>query len=104
MVRVIREQIGFGGLLMTDDLSMQALDGTRAERATRARGAGCDVVLHCNGKPDEMEAVASAAGRLAPEQSTRGEAALTWRRLPDATELTAIDAELAALMAEHVRA
>lgn len=104
MVRVIREQIGFGGLLMTDDLSMQALDGTLAERATRARVAGCDVVLHCNGKPDEMEAVAAAAGRLSPEQAMRAEAALSWRKLPDASDLSALDAELAGLMAEHARA
>jgi beta-N-acetylhexosaminidase len=104
MVGVIREQIGFGGLLMTDDLSMQALDGTLSERATRARAAGCDVVLHCNGKPDEMEAVARATGRLAPEQAARAEAALSWRRQPDVCDLSALEAEFASLMVEHSRA
>ena len=49
MVRLIREEIGFGGLLMTDDLSMKALRGSFAERAQRALAAGCDMVLHCNG-------------------------------------------------------
>ena len=54
VVRLMREEIGFGGLLMTDDLSMKALGGGFAERAARALAAGCDVVLHCNGDPGEM--------------------------------------------------
>ena len=55
MVReVIRGLIGFKGLLMSDDVSMGALSGTIAERSRAALAAGCDVVLHCNGKLDEM--------------------------------------------------
>ncbi len=57
---VIRRDIGFDGLLMTDDLSMQALSGTMAERAEGALEAGCDLVLHCNGKMDEMLQAANA--------------------------------------------
>jgi len=59
---IIRGSIGFDGLLMTDDISMKALGGTFSGRTAEALGAGCDIVLHCNGDPDEMEQVA-AAGR-----------------------------------------
>jgi beta-N-acetylhexosaminidase len=80
MIRLIREEIGFDGLLMTDDLSMNALPGSLTERAARARAAGCDVVLHCNGKPDEMEAVVTAAGGLDEAASKRLSRALGSRR------------------------
>lgn len=61
---VIRGQIGFDGLLMTDDLSMHALSGDFAERTRAALSAGCDVVLHCNGLMDEMRPVAQAVPAL----------------------------------------
>ncbi|WP_127560255.1 glycoside hydrolase family 3 N-terminal domain-containing protein [Nioella ostreopsis] len=80
MIRLIREEIGFDGLLMTDDLSMNALPGSLTDRAARARAAGCDVVLHCNGKPDEMEAVVTAAGGLDEAASKRLSRALGSRR------------------------
>ncbi|RFU13106.1 glycoside hydrolase family 3 protein, partial [Rhodobacteraceae bacterium W635] len=47
VIRLIREEIGFDGVLMTDDLSMNALPGGIVARAARARAAGCDVILHC---------------------------------------------------------
>ena len=71
VIGLIRRDIGFKGLLITDDISMGALDGPVAARARAARDAGCDVVLHCNGKLDEMQAVAAAAGRLEPEAAAR---------------------------------
>ena len=80
MVGVIRDEIGFDGLLMTDDLSMNALPGSIGERAARARAAGCDVVLHCNGKASEMEAVVTAAGGLDQAASKRLRRALDSRR------------------------
>lgn len=61
---IIRESIGFDGLLMTDDLSMKALGGTSSDRTAAALAAGCDVVLHCNGNRDEMSKVAAAARPL----------------------------------------
>lgn len=64
IVRIIRQDIGFSGALMTDDVSMQALTGGFEERARGAREAGCDLVLHCNGNMAEMEAVAKGAGTL----------------------------------------
>ena len=48
--QVIRDSIGFEGLLMSDDVSMGALSGSLAERTRAALAAGCDVVLHCNGQ------------------------------------------------------
>jgi len=61
---VIRGRIGFDGFLMTDDLSMNALGGDFDQRTERALGAGCDAILHCNGKMAEMTEVARAARPL----------------------------------------
>lgn len=55
---VIRDQMNFDGLLMSDDVSMKALSGTFTEKTKAIFGAGCDVVLHCNGLMDEMREVA----------------------------------------------
>jgi len=82
--RVIRKAIGFGGLVMTDDLSMKALAGGFRDRAQAALAAGCDVVLHCNGDMDEMKAVVSGTGPLRGLSKRRAEAALA--RLPKAAE------------------
>ncbi|WP_082765611.1 MULTISPECIES: beta-N-acetylhexosaminidase [unclassified Phenylobacterium] len=82
--RAVREAIGFGGLLMSDDISMGALSGGFRERAEAARAAGCDVVLHCNGDMDEMRAVAAGAGTLTGQAGRRAEAALARRpRAPE---------------------
>jgi beta-N-acetylhexosaminidase len=81
---VVRGAIGFDGLVMSDDLSMQALSGGFAERAANARAAGCDVVLHCNGSMAEMAAVVEGAGELAGRAAARAKAALA--RVPAAVE------------------
>ena len=104
MIRVIRDQIGFGGLLMTDDLSMQALSGTIGERAAASRRAGCDVMLHCNGNLGDMQAVAAASGVLAGAALARAEAALAARRTPDTADPKALDAELAQLVRDQADA
>ena len=104
MIRVIRDQIGFGGLLMTDDLSMQALSGTIGERAAASRRAGCDVMLHCNGNLGDMQAVAAASGALAGAALARAEAALAARRTPDTADPKALDAELAQLVRDQADA
>src|SRR5215216_6466871 len=80
VAQVIRDSVGFKGLLMSDDLSMGALSGTIGERVRAALAAGCDVVLHCNGKMTEMQEVAGQAPRLTGEPARRVEAALAARQ------------------------
>ncbi|MDB5408125.1 MAG: beta-hexosaminidase [Rhodospirillales bacterium] len=80
---VIRGFIGFDGVLLSDDLSMQALGGSFGERAAGAIAAGCDVVLHCNGSLDEMRQVAAATPSLtgvALGRVARGDALVRSRR------------------------
>lgn len=69
--RVIRSAIGFRGLLLSDDLSMEALAGPIAARATASIAAGCDLALHCNGNLAEMEAVLEAVPSLPKATATR---------------------------------
>ena len=61
---VIRGSIGFDGLLLTDDIDMGALSGSIAERSEQALAAGCDVVLNCWAKIDDMTAIAQRCGSL----------------------------------------
>jgi beta-N-acetylhexosaminidase len=68
---VIRGQMGFGGLLMCDDLSMKALTGDFGQRRDDALNAGCDLVLHCNGEPEEMSAVAQGCPAISPQAEAR---------------------------------
>jgi beta-N-acetylhexosaminidase len=79
---VIRGEIGFGGLLMGDDVSMNALSGTIAERAAASLAAGCDLVLHCNGNLEEMEQVASVSSTLTGASLARAERAIAQRKSP----------------------
>ncbi len=97
---VIRADLGFDGLIMTDDLSMQALSGTLASRAAGALAAGCDLVLHCNGRPDEMTEVASAVPAMPPAALTRAARALDQRKQPEHCDINALEAELKALLSE----
>ncbi len=90
MVReVIRGFIGFRGLLMSDDVSMGALSGTFAERCRTVFAAGCDVVLHCNGKLDEMQEIAANAPILVGESVQRAETALAARKQPEQFDIEA---------------
>lgn len=83
MDEIVRGLIGFSGLVMSDDLSMGALAGGLAERAAGALAAGCDMLLHCNGRMDEMRAVAAHASELAGIAETRAAKALSARRAPE---------------------
>lgn len=102
MMSVIRDQIGFDGLIMTDDLSMKALSGTLNDLAQRALTAGCDVILHCNGTLAERAEVAQAAGQMSDRAQARAEAALDARREPDALDIQAAEADLSRLMGGQV--
>ena len=64
MLDLIRNDIKFDGLLMTDDISMNALDGDLVGRAQKAWAAGCDLVLHCNGNLGEMRLLAGISSSL----------------------------------------
>lgn len=79
MVQVIRQEIGFQGLLMTDDLNMQALSGSLADRTRASLAAGVDIALHCNGEMAEMVEVAEAAGEMGQACQARAAAALAAR-------------------------
>jgi beta-N-acetylhexosaminidase len=96
---VIRDSIGFRGVLMSDDISMGALSGSLGERTKAALGAGCDIVLHCNGKMPEMVAVAGATPLLAGEAARLAAAALAERHTPVPIDLAAGRAEFCNLMA-----
>ena len=95
---VIRGHIGFDGLLMSDDVSMGALAGSIGQRSTAALSAGCDVVLHCNGKLEEMQEVAKNVSDLAGAAARRADAAMAARRRSTATDLAAARAEFARIM------
>ncbi len=96
---VIRGEIGYQGLLMTDDLSMEALSGPISQRAKAALFAGCDVVLHCNGRMEEMKDVAAEAKPL--EGLTRKRAAQAISQLipPSGFDRTVAEARLSELLA-----
>jgi beta-N-acetylhexosaminidase len=96
---VIRGFIGFDGLLMGDDISMGALSGTIAERARASLKAGCDLVLHCNGRMDEMREVAAEAPELSGQGGRRADAALAARKAPSPIDLNAARHAFAAMMA-----
>jgi beta-N-acetylhexosaminidase len=96
---VIRGVIGFQGLLMSDDVSMNALSGSIAERTRAIFAAGCDVVLHCNGKLDEMREVAAETPELSGIALQRARRALASRKPPQPFDRPAARAELDALIA-----
>ncbi|MFD2174233.1 glycoside hydrolase family 3 N-terminal domain-containing protein [Rhodobacter lacus] len=97
LIRLIREEIGFAGLLMTDDIGMEALSGDYATRTTASIAAGCDLVLHCNGTRAAFEQTVAAAGCLSRAAQARAEAALAWRRPPAEVDLARLIAEFETL-------
>ncbi|HEV2568878.1 beta-N-acetylhexosaminidase [Sphingomonas sp.] len=80
--KIIRERIGFDGLLMTDDIDMKALSGTPAEKACGAVDAGVDLVLDCWARMDEMVAIAEKLPDAGERTKERLAAALAFRKMP----------------------
>ena len=78
----MRKTLGFEGLIMTDDLSMKALEGSMKDKIDRARAAGCDMMLHCNGNMAEMDEVAASSGGLNGAALKRAQSALAAVRPP----------------------
>jgi len=96
--QVIRGVIGFQGLLMSDDVSMNALAGSIAERTRAILAAGCDMALHCNGKLDEMREVARETTELSGTALERARRALASRKAPQVFDRRKARVELDALM------
>lgn len=99
-IAVIRDEIGFDGLLMTDDLSMHALKGPMGERARRSLQAGCDLVLHCNGDMGEMRAIQPECPPLGEAASRRSARALALRGNRPALDAAALRAKFDELIRE----
>ncbi|MCK8780932.1 beta-N-acetylhexosaminidase [Rhizobium sp. NTR19] len=95
---IIRGHIGFDGLLMSDDTSMNALKGTIGERAARIMGGGCDIVLHCNGVMEEMKAVVKETIPLAGDALRRARAVEAAFTEGDGADEAAIRAEFHGLL------
>jgi beta-N-acetylhexosaminidase len=95
---VIRDEIGFDGLVMTDDISMKALTGTLSELSRLSIDAGCDVILHCNGNMSEMQDVAQAAGPMSAQAERRADAALAMRTTPEPVDISELLAQREALL------
>ena len=100
---VIRGHIGFDGVLISDDISMGALNGSLGERTRRALDAGCDLALHCNGVLAEMEEVIEAAATVSAAAQTRLARAEALRRnSAQGFDRTATEARFAELLGETV--
>lgn len=98
VIEIIRNDIEFSGLLMTDDLSMEALAGGMKERVVASLGAGCDMILHCNGKMSEMLAIAEETPELYGDGLKRADHALSQRHPLDACDQNALWDEYSALL------
>ena len=96
---IIRGAIGFDGLLMSDDLGMQALGGAFGARATGCLAAGCDIALHCSGDMAEMQAIAAAVPPIAVAAEQRLAAAMLWANTPKAVDVATVIARRDDLLA-----
>ena len=94
----IRGELGFDGLLMSDDVSMKALSGDFAARTDAILAAGCDVVLHCNGVMDEMRAVAGRAPALSGQALDRAIRAVAGLGRRDDAQEAGLRDEFASMM------
>lgn len=89
VAEIIRKRIGFDGLLLTDDLDMQALDGTVPQRAEVALAAGCDIALNCWAKLDDMSGIAARCPTMSAAAAQRLDRALAVTRLDGASGIQA---------------
>ncbi len=99
---IIRGELEFAGLLLSDDLSMQALEGSLGARAHAAQFAGCDVVLHCNGGMEEMVDIAAEVKPLDDIHLKRAQSALAHLSSPEPFDVEAGEARLAELLGPNL--
>jgi beta-N-acetylhexosaminidase len=104
VISAIRRDIGFDGLLMTDDLSMNALSGPMASRVTGALAAGCDMILHCNGDRTEMLEIAAHTPPLAGRAAQRAARAEAERGMAEEIDIGAAEARYSELTGERLHA
>ena len=97
---IIRGELGFDGVLFTDDLSMAALGGSLGDRAAASLEAGCDLVEHCNGNLDEMRTVAEAVGPLSEAAERRIAAGEALRGDPQPIDRAALESRLGQLLGD----
>jgi beta-N-acetylhexosaminidase len=100
MIDIIRKDIGFAGLLMTDDISMEALSGPLDLRGQKALAAGCDIVLHCNGQMDQMQLLADSTEELTGPSQMRVAQVLAQRPDVQPVDIQQVKAEFDALLGE----
>ena len=101
--RVVRGELGFDGLLVSDDVSMHALSGPFGTRTRALLDAGCDIALHCSGLMDEARSVAAATPELAGDALRRADRALAMRSADDGADEDEVRAEFEALTGHDVR-
>lgn len=99
IIRLIRDRIGFDGLLLTDDLNMKALTGPAPALAARALQAGCDLALYCRGPVQIMDQLAEQVGSMHPDTLRRAQTAIACRTTPDTIDIAALQAEHSSLLA-----
>jgi beta-N-acetylhexosaminidase len=99
IAEIIRTRIGFDGLLLSDDLAMEALSGSPGERAGAALAAGCDLALHCSGRLEDGERVAKGAGEMREAARARLDRALARMGKRSATDYATLAAKRDALLA-----
>ena len=93
IIKMIRDEIQFKNLLITDDISMRALAGSISERAELSLKAGCDIVLHCNGELNEMVQIAKVCGYLTGSSKRRSEIALNCRKPSNSVNIAEVKSE-----------
>jgi beta-N-acetylhexosaminidase len=98
VIGIIRNDIGFDGVLISDDLSMEALQGSFASRTRDSIEAGCDVVLHCNGKMEEMSEIADNIEQLSAESSVRVARSLKLLKQPKKTDIAEAENAIQAML------
>ena len=100
MIEIIRNHIEFDGLLMTDDISMEALSGPLDLRAQRALSAGCDIILHCNGQMDQMQHLADHTDGLSEASQLRVAQVLAQRPDVQPVDIQQLKAEFDTVLSE----